>query len=49
MVPPLPQGIDSLSIGDHGLIYGWSPGVTSIEASCVRLFLFTLLWQLSRP
>lgn len=35
---PLPQGIDSLSIGDHGLIYGWSQGVTSIDASCVQLF-----------
>ena len=31
---PLQQGIDSLAIGDRdGLIYGWSQGVTSIDAS----------------
>lgn len=31
---PLQQGIDSLAIGNQdGLIYGWSQGVTSIDAS----------------
>lgn len=31
---PLQQGIDSLAIGDQdGVIYGWSQGVTSIDAS----------------
>lgn len=33
---PLRQGADSLAIGDHGLVYGWSQGVTSIDASCVQ-------------